>query len=123
MTVERGPQAHYETSLSEGRLEYQRCRDCAVAFHRPRVLCPTCGSADHEWHTASGRGEIHSITSVERPTRDWSGPRPPLVVLVDMEEGFRVVGRLAPPSASIGSPVSLTVQELPDLVFEAERAP
>jgi uncharacterized OB-fold protein len=85
-----GPPAEvYRRYLESGRLGFQRCAGCGAAVFYPRVLCPVCGSADLAWETSSGRGVVYATTAVYRREDD-----PYNVVLVDLEEGFRMMSRV-----------------------------
>jgi uncharacterized OB-fold protein len=76
---------------------YTRCRSCGRAQPATRVACAHCRSSRLETATSSGRGTIHSFTTTH--------------VLVDVDEGFRIIAQLRlPPYAStayIGQPVEL----------------
>ncbi len=94
----------------QGELRIQRCRECGLHQHYPRVLCSHCGSELLEWVTASGRGTVHSYTVIHQngiaPFDEWV-PFP--VALVDLEErGARLLAAMPdtdPASVSIGMPV------------------
>jgi uncharacterized OB-fold protein len=83
------PALVYRRYLESGVLAFQRCADCGVAVFYPRVLCPLCGGKDLAWETSSGRGVIYATTAVHRRDGD-----PYNVVLVDLEEGFRMMSRV-----------------------------
>ncbi len=85
-----GPPAEvYRRYLESGGLGFQRCAGCGAAIFYPRVLCPVCGGDDLPWETSSGRGFIYATTAVYRREDD-----PYNVVLVDLEEGFRMMSRV-----------------------------
>lgn len=83
------PAEVYRRYLESGRLGFQRCAGCGAAVFYPRVLCPVCGSADLTWETSSGQGVVYATTAVYRRDSD-----PYNVVLVDLEEGFRMMSRV-----------------------------
>jgi uncharacterized protein len=83
------PAEVYRRYLQNGELGFQRCDGCGVAVFYPRVLCPVCGSDALRWRTSSGRGVVYATTAVYR--RD---AEPYNVVLVDLEEGFRMMSRV-----------------------------
>jgi uncharacterized protein len=83
------PAAVYRGYLESGRLSFQRCSGCGEAVFYPRVVCPVCGGADLAWETSAGRGTIYATTAVYRRDAD-----PYNVVLVDVEEGFRMMSRV-----------------------------
>jgi uncharacterized OB-fold protein len=78
--------------VREGRLLVQRCSSCGTLRHPPGPMCPRCLSLEWEAIEASGRGTIHSWVLSHHPTEPDAEPR--VVVLVDLEEGVRMVGNL-----------------------------
>jgi uncharacterized protein len=85
-----GPPAEvYRRYLESGRLGFQRCAGCGAAVFYPRVICPVCGGNDLAWESSSGRGVVYATTAVYRREGD-----PYNVVLVDLEEGFRMMSRV-----------------------------
>ncbi len=56
---------------------------------RPRARC---GSAKLEWGVALGTGTVYALTRVERaPTDDFRALAPYVIVLVDLDEGLRMM--------------------------------
>lgn len=87
---EGGPPAEiYRRYLESGRLGFQRCAGCGAAVFYPRVICPVCGSAELGWEVSSGFGVVYATTAVYRRDADAYN-----VVLVDLEEGFRMMSRV-----------------------------
>jgi uncharacterized OB-fold protein len=91
MNVEAGesPAGVYRRYLEAGKLGFQRCSGCGKAVFYPRLICPACGGADLVWETSSGRGTVYATTAVYRREAD-----PYNVVLVDLEEDFRMMSRI-----------------------------
>jgi uncharacterized OB-fold protein len=89
MTWEEGPALAYRRHLENGKLGYQRCADCSAAVFYPRVLCPVCGSGALEWRESEGRGTVYATTAVHSRDRNLRN-----VVLVDLDEGFRMMSRV-----------------------------
>jgi uncharacterized protein len=89
MTSAEAPADTYRRHLENGKLGYQRCADCSEAVFYPRVLCPVCGSGALEWRESAGRGTIYATTAVHSRNHD-----PRNVVLVDLDEGFRMMSRV-----------------------------
>lgn len=117
-----GPPAEvYKRYLESGELGFQRCAGCRAAVFYPRVLCPVCGSADLAWETSSGRGTVYATTAVYRRDVD-----PYNVVLVDLEEGFRMMSRIEGVPAEeveVGTRVALKIDregDVPVPVFVPE---
>ncbi len=87
-----GAEARYFERLSQGVFEIQRCCECSRHIFFPRVLCPHCGSESTDWVQPSGRGEVYSFSIVRRKPEAGGDYN---VVLVDLEEGVRVMSRIA----------------------------
>jgi uncharacterized OB-fold protein len=103
------PAVTYRRHLENGKLGYQRCTDCSEAVFYPSVLCPFCGSGALEWRESVGRGTVYATTAVHSRNRD-----PRNVVLVDLDEGFRMMSRVEGVSAEevgIGTRVRLEVRQ------------
>ncbi len=86
-----GPDAVFAGKLAEGVFEIQKCGGCGAYIFHPRVICPTCGSANLGWITPTGHGTVYARTIVRRkPERggDYN------VVLVDLDEGVRMMSRV-----------------------------
>jgi uncharacterized OB-fold protein len=89
MSPAEAPALVYRRHLESGKLGYQRCTDCSAAVFYPRVLCPVCGSGALDWRESAGRGTVYATTAVHSRSRD-----PRNVVLVDLDEGFRMMSRV-----------------------------
>ena len=102
------PDQEYFAHLAQGRFMLQRSRSTGRFFFYPRVAEPVTGSTDFEWVPAGGRGTIHAVT-ISRP----KPPQAPYnVVLVDLEEGVRMMSRVegvAPEAVKIGMPVQARI--------------
>ncbi|MSP67704.1 MAG: hypothetical protein EXQ96_06335 [Alphaproteobacteria bacterium] len=85
----KAPAAEYVRRLDAGHLAYQECRDCGHRFHYPRISCPSCSSRAVEFRDSRGLGTVYARTVVH------SRNEPPYnVVLVDLDEGFRIMSRV-----------------------------
>jgi uncharacterized OB-fold protein len=99
--------AFFWEGVDEGRLLIQRCSDCGRLQHPPGPMCPACHSLDWEAVEASGRGRVFSYVVAHHP------PVPPFeypnaIVLVELDEGTRLVSNLVgidPSLVRIGMPV------------------
>lgn len=73
-------------------IRYQRCGGCGHTWYFVRTFCPRCGGTDVPAHTASGRGVVHAVTIVDRaPTTEMKALAPYTLVMVDADEGFRLM--------------------------------
>ena len=80
--------------LRERRLLVQRCDGCGALRHPPRPMCPQCHSLAWTSIESSGRGTILSAVVMRHPQYPWF-ETDPVVVLVELEEGWRLVANLA----------------------------
>ncbi|HZJ28293.1 MAG TPA: OB-fold domain-containing protein [Acidimicrobiia bacterium] len=104
----------YERAATTGRLHFQRCDACGRWRHPPRFRCAGCGSELWSWSPASGRGRVFSWTVTHRPVDPaFAAELPYAVLVVEMDEGVRVVGSL------IGLPPGQLELDLP-VVAELE---
>ncbi len=85
----------YERAAATGMLHLQRCSACATWRHPPRVLCAACGSGEWHWAPIAGLGRVFTWTITHRATDPaFAGELPYAVVVVELDEGPRVVGNL-----------------------------
>ena len=103
---------------ASGELRFQRCSGCRQWRHVPREMCAECGSFAWEWERASGRGTVFSWTVVERALHpDFEEETPYAVVVVEMDEGVRLLSRMADGTLEeleIGMPVQVTFDRVTD---------
>jgi len=98
------PTARALEGLRAGRLDFQRCASCAAAVFPARVVCPGCGTAELAWETSTGLGVVYAATTVHRREGRHG------VVLVDVDEGFRLMTSVVgadPDAVTIGARVRL----------------
>jgi uncharacterized OB-fold protein len=86
-------------------IAYQTCASCKVVWYFERGFCPVCGDGNPVTRQASGAGTVHARTSVARaPTEELRAYAPYLIVLVDADEGFRLMAH-GDPTLEIGDRV------------------
>jgi len=99
--------------LRERRLLVQRCDGCAALRHPPRPMCPHCHSLEWTPIESSGRGTVLSAVVMRHPRSPWF-ETDPVVVLVALEEGWRLVANLVgveSADAVMDRPVSVTYED------------
>jgi hypothetical protein len=94
---------------SRGELTIQRCRSCQAHQLYPRPFCVSCGG-EIDWVNASGRGTVHSKVTVHLQPLPHLTP-PYDVILVELDEGVRMLGNTEPGTCEIGDRVQLAWQE------------
>ncbi|MBE0627022.1 MAG: OB-fold domain-containing protein [Burkholderiales bacterium] len=89
--------AHFWEGCAAGELRYQHCAACAALQFHARAFCLRCGGAKLEWRTAQGSGTVYALSSVARaPTDEFRALAPYVIVLVDLDEGLRMMAHGAP---------------------------
>ena len=96
---------------TSGELRFQRCNECGHVQLIPRSLCENCHGTDLRWHRSSGQGTVLSFTEVFRaPVPAFKSMVPYVIVLVNMDEGFRLMANVRNPNTtpvSIGQRVTI----------------
>lgn len=106
--IEKSPLQTFLDGCAEGRLLYQVSEDGSPVFF-PRLLSPGDGGRV-EWRESSGLGAVHAATTVT-----LKGQEPYNVVLVDMDDGFRLMSTVREHSDSdipIGLRVRVRMEEI-----------
>ncbi len=103
----------------QGILGAQECLDCGHLQHYPRPVCVNCLSRNRTWRRLSGRGRVYSFTTVRRPeNRAFASEAPFTLIDVDLDEGLRLVSRLADetqaPALAIGDTVTAVFRPVGD---------
>lgn len=102
---------------------FQRCGACHHTWYFHRSFCPACGHAAPVTITSTGLGAVHAITLVHRaPSDEFRAAAPYRIVLVDVVEGFRMMGH-GDLSLAIGDRVLFRVRNIADRLlpyFEKE---
>lgn len=97
-----GPDAAYQALLARDVLGFQACAACASAVFPPRGRCSACGADALQWRASTGAGTVYSstvLTPREKPAYS--------VVLVDLDEGFRMMSRVDDASVAIDDRVTV----------------
>ena len=97
----------------QGQLRIQQCQSCDRFQFYPRIVCSSCGGNALQWKAVSGRGKLASYTVVRRGiSRAYQAPY--VVVLVDLEEGVRMMSSLAVSESldvSVGTQVEVAFED------------
>jgi uncharacterized OB-fold protein len=124
------PQINRDTAFfwegtAAGELRIQKCNACGELRHPPGPMCPKCHATDRGYAVASGRGTVFSVVVHHGPKLPGK-ELPATLVLVELEEGVRMVGEvLAPPGGgiAIGDPVQAVFEKIDDDLTLAQWAP
>jgi uncharacterized OB-fold protein len=108
MSIEHTPVSlaqPYLDGLARHEIRFQHCTTCGQAQTFAHDACQHCGAESLVWKTSSGRGRIYAATIVARAPSDAFRPLAPYtLVVVEMEEGARIMGH-ADPGIEIGDRV------------------
>jgi uncharacterized OB-fold protein len=107
----------------DGKLLIQTCDSCRTLIHPPLPLCPNCQSSDTSPMECSGRGEVVGWVMSKHPTRQ-DDPDVRVVVLVQLEEGVRLVSNLQGvdfDAIDVGLPVEVFYQTFGEAVLPQFR--
>jgi hypothetical protein len=85
--------AFFWEGVARGELLGQRCADCSRLVHPPRPMCPSCHSLKRETVRLSGRGKVYSWVIPRHPP-PVGFAEPPIVALIELEEGIRLVSNV-----------------------------
>jgi len=97
------------TAVDELRI--QRCNACKELRHPPGPVCPSCHAMDRGYVVSSGRGTVFSWLVHHAPA--VPGRELPLpLVLVELEEGVRMVG------AVVGDASAVQIGSQVEVVFD-----
>jgi uncharacterized OB-fold protein len=88
--------APFWEAASHGQLVLQRCDACMRVVWYPRAICPGCGATTLTWTPAAGIGTVYAASVHHRAPRPELAPLTPYaIVLVDLDEGVRMMARAA----------------------------
>ena len=115
-----GLNAEFYAWCARGELRVQRCTACGTWRHPPRIMCAHCGSDAWSWERASGRGHVYTWTVTHQAlVPGWADEVPYAVVVVELEEGVRLVSavrEVAPSALKIGMEVEVAFAKASDAV-------
>jgi uncharacterized OB-fold protein len=98
-------EAAFVQGLSQGLLRYQRCGQCNRAQSLVRHACEHCGARLSGWQDSCGAGWVRACSTVYRaPSEQFKPLLPYALVLVELCEGFRLMGH-AEPGTGLGDEV------------------
>lgn len=86
---QQSPYGTYLEHVKRGELAYQVSVDDGKPVFYPRVVAPKSGNPGLEWRVSKGLGTVYATTVVY-----YKGEPPLNVVLIDLDEGFRMMSRV-----------------------------
>jgi len=117
------PLSPFAEGMTQGVIRYQRCMDCNTPQTLSRLACTLCGSVRLRWCDSKGEGAVYATTIVMRaPSQAFSALTPYTLLLVELDEGFRLMAH-GTPGLAIGARVHARFAEHsggPLIVFHPE---
>ena len=110
----------FAVHLKDGRLMASRCRDCSHFSFPPRADCPSCLSGDFAWEEISGRGTVHTFSTISAAPTGFDDEVPYTVAVVDLAEGGRLLAWIGETLDVAEVEVGMEVQVVPRIFEEIE---
>jgi len=108
--------AFFWEGVEAGELRIQKCNACGALRHPPQPLCAVCRSSNQGYVLSTGRGVVYSHVTHHYPPLPGV-ERPHTVLLVELEEGIRIVSEWASDvsveNVRIGQPVQVAFTTVP----------
>jgi uncharacterized OB-fold protein len=96
-------------------LTMQRCETCNRLVWYPRFVCPHCGGSALRWERLSGNGVVYAVSVHHRAALPALADKVPYsVVLVDLDDGVRLMSNVFGPAPAVGDRVEVTWTPLDD---------
>jgi acetyl-CoA acetyltransferase/uncharacterized OB-fold protein len=77
--------------VQQGKILIQKCLSCSTVVQPPRAMCPNCHSLEKGSIESSGKGVVYAFVA---PVHGVPEGERPIIVLVDLEEGVRMMSGL-----------------------------
>jgi len=91
--VQRIDTTFFWDACERGEFVAQKCEPCNKLWHPPRPICPECHSLEKTTEKLSGKATVLSWVRQVRPG-SFGFKESPIVILVELEEGLRMVSNL-----------------------------
>ena len=113
--------AAFARHLRDGRLVGSRCTACGATAFPPRADCAACMRPEFEYAEVSGRGTLHTFTTIVAAPAGFEHLAPYVIGVVDLEDGGRALAWIGetvkPEEIAIGMPL----QVVPRMLEESEE--
>ena len=108
--------APFFAAARRGKLVLSRCRGCGDRRLPPRPICSRCLGREHEWTESTGRGTVYSFNRMHQVYHPgFAGEVPYVVVLVELEDGGRIISNLrGSAEVKVGMPVEVAFEPWSD---------
>ncbi len=101
----------YWEGLAAGKLQFQRCGACQLAWLPPRAACPGCLAPEPTWAAAGGWGHLVSWVVYHQAYAEHLKDRLPYnVAIVELDEGPRLMTNIIDSPEGFGFTVGARVR-------------
>ena len=83
--------SEFAAHLKDGRIMASRCRACGARSFPPRADCDACMGREFDWVEISGRGTLHTFTTIVAAPTGFEREAPYTVGVVDLDQGGRAL--------------------------------
>lgn len=111
----------FAVHLKDGRLMGSACSNCGATNFPPRADCADCLSGDFEYHEVSGRGTVYTYSVIAAAPTGFDDEVPYTIVVVDLEEGGRLLAWLGDSIEPDDIRIGMSVQVVPQIFDEVEE--
>lgn len=109
----------FAVKLKDGYLMGSRCQKCGYTTFPPRADCPECLAGEFELTEYSGKGTVWTHTRIDAAPTGFEDVVPFTIVVVELEEGGRLLGWLGDSIPEEDLEIGMDVQVVPQH-FEEE---
>jgi uncharacterized OB-fold protein len=111
----------FAVHLKDGRLMGTVCTGCGYTTFPPRADCPECMSDRFEFRESSGKGTIHTYSTIAAAPTGFDDLAPYTVAVVDLEDGGRLLAWTGDSIPRDKVRIGMHVQVVPRLFEEMEE--
>jgi uncharacterized OB-fold protein len=112
--------SEFANYLRGGYIMGSKCKKCGFKTFPPRADCPECMSSDFEYVEYSGKGVVHTFTTIAAAPTGFEDKVPYTVGLVDLEGGGRMVAWFGDTFKTEDIVIGMEVQAVPRISGESE---
>ena len=84
--------SEFANFLKDGKLMGSKCMKCGEISFPPRADCINCMSSDFEWTEYSGKGTLHTFTTIYIAPTGFDDIAPYIIGVLDLDGGGRLLG-------------------------------
>ncbi len=111
----------FAVHLKDGRLMGSECGKCGFFTFPPRADCPECMSPEFGYREISGRGTVHTFSTIAAAPTGFEDDVPYTIAVIDLEEGGRLLAWVGDTLDPATLEIEQKVQVVPQIFDEIEQ--